>query len=281
MSSKPKKDVVSRASQELYFAMENGSLFSNSLKICRSLFFDESYISFISIAEKNGDLKSALTYLKEKLERKAESRKKLLEASVYPFFVLLLSIAASIFIGLFTNTADFPLLFKYIFILLLLCALLYFSIARVLSENTLFEAFTAVDFLLSNGIELSQAVACAIQLVGPSSPIGKLFENARIKLSYGMDLQKAFSYKKGPFENLFGIAHFASKINEAFYYADVGGSKNDLFGRIAAYLESEKERSRTICLSLIEPLFIAITGGFLLLLLLTFFMPLINDISWI
>ena len=51
--------------------------------------------------------------------------------------------------------------------------------------------------------------------------------------------------------------------------------------RMAACLEAENEKRRTVCLSLVEPLFIVIAGGFILMLLMTFFMPLINDIGWI
>ena len=72
---------------------------------------------------------------------------------------------------------------------------------------------------------------------------------------------------------------FDVRLKEAFYYADVGGSKNDLFGRIASYLKYKKEKSRAICFSLIEPVFIVVAGGFILIILLSFFMPLINGIG--
>ena len=228
----------------------------------------------MSLAEKNGDLKTALSYLKEKLERESEYRKKLAGVSVYPVFVVLLSVGASVFVGLYTNTADISLLAKYVFALLCVCVFLFLAIVKMLGENRLFEAFSAVDFLLQNGIELSEAVGCAIQIAGPSSRIGKLFENARIRLSYGMDLQNSFLSGEGYFE-------YSSKLREAFYYADAAGCKDDLFGRIAAYLKSEKERNREICLSLVEPLLIVIAGGFILVLLMTFFMPLINGIGWV
>lgn len=275
MRSKPKADSVSRAAASIYVSLENGSLFSNALKFCRALSFDDVYISFVSIAEKNGDLKTTLFYLKEKLEREADYKKKMTGALIYPVFVILIAIAASIFIGLYTKTADFQLLFQYLGGLILICSGLLFIIVKVLGENSLFEAFTAVDFLIRNGIELSEAVACAVQIAGPSSRIGRLFENARIKLSYGMDLQNAFGAINGCKSLLY------SRLKDALYYADAGGSKNDLFGRIAAHLAAEKERSRMLCLSLIEPIFIVITGGFILVLLITFFMPLINNTGWI
>ena len=271
MNSKPKKNAVSRAAGVIYTALENGSYFSNALRSCGEINFDAVYISFVSIAEKNGDLKTALTYLKEKLEREKECRKKIAEASIYPIFVIILAVTASIFIGIYTRSSDLWLLAKYVSALILVSLFMYLAVIKILSENCLYEAFSAVDFLVSHGVELSEAVACAIQIAGPSTKTGKLFENARVNLSYGMDLQQAFNCRNQE----------RSKLSEAFYYADVGGSKNDLFGKIAAYLKSEKDKKRIICFSLIEPVFIVITGLFILAILINFFMPLINEIGFI
>ena len=271
MSSKPRKNAVSRTAGYIYSALENGSYFSNALKSCSEINFDDVYVSFISIAEKNGDLKTALSYLKEKIEREKECRKKIAEASVYPFFVIILAVTASIFIGLYTSTADLWLLAKYVSALIFISIFMYLAVIKILSENTLYEAFSAVDFLVTHGVELSEAVGCAVQIAGPSTKTGKLFENARVNLSYGMDLQRAFSCR-----NKVG-AH----LSEAFYYADLGGSKNDLFGKIAAYLKLEKDKKRMICFSLMEPVFIVITGLFILSIMITFFMPLINEIGFI
>ena len=278
MSRKPGRDYVSRAAGIIYASLEKGNLFSNALRTCQIVSFDDVYISFIRLAEKNGDLKSAVTYLKEKLEREAADRKRLLGASIYPVFVVMISVAASIFIGLYTKTADLELLMKYVLVLAGVCTFVFFVILKMLGTDELCEAFIAVDFLVRNGIEISEAVGCAVQIAGPSSKTGRLFENARIKLSYGMDLQSAFG------QTSFGhpaFGHSQSKIKEVFYYADFGGSQEDLFGRIAAHLSEQKEKSRTLCLALIEPLFIVITGAFILAILMTFFMPLINGIGWL
>lgn len=269
ISRKPKRDAVKRAAFLIYSSLEGGCLFSNALKTCSEIKFDDVYISFILLAEKNGDLKSTVSYLRQKLKRKKEERKKLVEASIYPAFVILLSIAASVFVGVYTNTADFSSLTKYVVIFLCLCAFMYFLIFRMLVDDKLCEAFTAVDFLLKNGIELSEAVGCAVQVAGPSGSIGRLFENARIKLTYGMDLRSAFDCRS------------SRRFSEIFYYADTGGSQLDLFSRISANLEAQNEKRRSICLSLVEPVFITMAGGFILMILMTFFMPLINDISWI
>ena len=265
MSKKKKQDSVSKAAAGIYNALEKGSYFSNALKICSAVNFDEVYVSFISIAERNGDLKTTLLYLKQKLERQKECKKKIIEASVYPVFVILLAISACVFVGLYSDTADYYLLAKYSFVLISLCALMYTGLVKILSDNCLYEAFCAVDFLIQNGIELSEAVGRAVQIAGPSTKTGKLFENARLNLSYGMDLQTAFN--------------FNSKLNEVFYLADVGGSKNDLFGKIAAYLKEKNDKRRMLCFSFLEPLFIVVTGAFVLALIMTFFMPLINEVN--
>ena len=51
MSRKPLHDGVSRAAEALYKALENGSLFSNALRTCAAISFDDVYISFILLAE--------------------------------------------------------------------------------------------------------------------------------------------------------------------------------------------------------------------------------------
>ena len=273
MSKKPKRDAVKLAAFSIYYSLEGGSLFSNALKTCSAIKFDDVYVSFIRLAEKNGDLQSTISYLDQKLIRQKEERKKMIGASVYPCFVIFLSIAACIFIGLYTDTGDFYLLSKFIFTFLCICAAVFYLILKMLEEDKLCEAFTAVDFLMKNGIELSEAIACAVQLAGPSCNIGRIFERARIKLTYGMDLRSAFDCKTN------------KQFSELFYYADLGGGQGDnqldLFERISSRLKAQNDRRRNLCLSLIEPVFILLAGGFILMLLMTFLMPLINNVSWI
>ena len=46
-------------------------------------------------------------------------------------------------------------------------------------------------------------------------------------------------------------------------------------------LKKKDERRRALFMVLIEPLFIALTGAFLLLLVINFFMPFMTDFSWV
>ena len=86
MSRKPRQDAVSRATEALYKALENGSLFSNALRTCAAISFDDVYISFILLAEKNGDLKSAVSYLKESLKERRPGA----GVFLWPLFIRLL-----------------------------------------------------------------------------------------------------------------------------------------------------------------------------------------------
>ena len=164
MSRKPKQDSVSRAAHAIYSSLEKGSLFSNALKTCGAVQFDEAYISFVRLAEKNGNLKAAVSYLLKKLEREAEIRKRLFGASVYPAFVVVLAVSACVFTGFYTKTADYKLLARYVLALVFVCGAAFFVILKFLGNDKLYEAFVAVDFLLQNGIELSEAVSCAVHL---------------------------------------------------------------------------------------------------------------------
>lgn len=257
-----KESKVAKAASYIYECLENGNLFSNSLKTCSSILFDDVYISFVRLAEKNGDLRAAISYLYEKLNRRKKNQRKIFMVSLYPFFVICASIAACIFIGLMTETENWQLLVKDIFELLIVCSFLYGLIFYLIGDSKLAEAFMAVDFLVKKGIDVAAAVECAVQIAGPSSITGRKFEEAKRKLEYGMNLQNAFNC--------------GGKIEEAFYYADVAGSQTDIFSRVALYLNEEEEKRRTICMALVEPVFILIAGIFLMSLLMEYFMPFIN-----
>ncbi len=251
-----------RAAAYIYECLENGNLFSNSLKTCPVISFDAVYIAFVRLAEKNGDLRAAITYLHEKLERNQKNQRKIFMISVYPVFVVITSIVACIFIGLVIGSENWLNLINYVFVLILICAFLYFCIFMLIGDSKLSEAFMAVDFLVKKGIDVAAAVECAVQIAGPSSTTGRKFEDAKKKLEYGMNLQTAFSCR--------------GKIGEAFYYADVAGNQNDIFSRVALYLNEENEKRRSVCMALVEPVFILVVGIFLMSLLMEFFMPYLN-----
>lgn len=273
MKFKPEKklffgdgNIIQMAADYIYMGLAEGKLLSNALKSCPYINFPQVYISFILLAERTGDLRKTISFLNEKCKREKENRNKLVTAFIYPGFVILLAFCACIFL---CNYAGFNLnqMFNYFLILILVCIVLILIIKKVLSENKIYEAFLAAGFLIDSGASVLSAVECSINIVGPDSKCGKVFLDVKEKLEYGMDLFNAFRPYK--------------EFEEAFYFADKAGSKADVFEKIAIWMKENNDRKRNFCLILIEPLFIAVTGAFLLLLVMKFFLPYMNDFSWI
>lgn len=267
ISYKPGKtrDKVALAAKYIYEELETGNYISNAFKTCPYINFDEIYVSFLSLAERTGDLRKALNYLNLKYERTYENKLKLLEVSIYPCFVIVLSVLSCFFLITYFGLENRFELLQMVLVLLLICSLCFFIIARILSENRLYEAFMIIDFLLQSGVGLSSAVACGVNILGVHSKMGKAFEEAREKLEFGMSLQSALKLGK--------------LYEEGFYFADKAGGKTEVFGNMAVWINQKEERKRRICINIVEPVFILIAGLFLLTLMIKYFIPLIVNIG--
>lgn len=260
------KSQIMKAAEYLYRQLELGNPFSNSLRTCPFINFDDFYVSFITMAELTGDLKDAVSYLNRKLERKHKNRMKLLEACIYPVFVIFLAVISSFFLITYTEITSPLLIFKMIFILLICCFCIFLCISKVMCDDRLYETFLIIDFLLKAGVGMSEAVGCGVQILGINTRMGRIFQEAKEKLEYGVNLENALK--------------LGERYEEGFYMADKAGGKTEVFGKMAGWLNQKIERKRRICISLIEPVFLLITGVFLLCLVMNIFMPFMNDMKW-
>ena len=93
-----KNKVITQAAENIYNSLLNGLAFSNALKLCPFIEFDLLYISFIRFAERSGNLEKTLLFLKQRGRREQENISKVVEACVYPAFVIVLSIVAGCFL---------------------------------------------------------------------------------------------------------------------------------------------------------------------------------------
>jgi len=274
---------LSRAAREILSDIRRGNLFSNTLVKNRFIRFDYTYIAFICYAEKTGNILQSIQFLKERCERKEENLHKVISASLYPLFVILLAIVVCVSLCihgndwfgsfLFDSTLVKNSLIKAVSGLLLFCFAACFLIQKNLGENKLYEAFLAVNFLVSSGIDVSTAVGYGILVTGPGTRYGKLFQKAKDKLEFGMNLRDAFTEKEGKKE-LF--SKWQKELDEALFFAQKGGEKNNVFEKVCKWMEKENQKRRLICLSVLEPLFIAVTGFFLLILMGNLMIPLMN-----
>lgn len=276
-----KRTEIQKASDYIKKELMRGNCFSNALSSCPFITFDQIYISFVSFSEFTGKLSETLLFLKKRTDRKAANKSKLIEASLYPAFIVLLAIATCFYLSVYTKSISSGVIqnkdffqntnvFFPVFILLTLCFLIYRFISNSLGENKLYEAFLAIDFLIKSGVRISNAVGAGIIITGPGTKYGNLFQKAKERLEFGMDVYNAFDSFK-----------LNSELKNAFYYAHMAGNKADVFAKIAVSMGASDEKKRHRCLSLVEPMFIGITGMFLMLILVSYMMPLMANTNWI
>lgn len=264
---KPKLGKIQKTAEFLFQALKEGKNLSNAMQTCPYISFDKTYISFILVAEKTGNLKETIEYLDKKCTREKNNREKLCSTLVYPIFVICLTGFLSYFlITQFGFEKRNVIYFVFICLFIFLLSV-FLVINRVFGNCKLYEAFLGTSFLINAGCSISLALDSVIPIVGENSNIGRVFSDAKEKIEYGMDYKSAFCFK-GYFE-------------EAFYYADNAGNKNDVFKKIADWMGEKDRKRKEICLMLVEPLFITITGAFLLFLVIYLFLPIMSDLSWI
>lgn len=268
---------VKLAGQNLYDSLRQGSTFSSALKTCPFIEFDLLYVSFVSFAERSGFLEQTLIFLKDKCLREEENNSKVIEACLYPAFVIILSVAAALLFFIysksFTDEIYSSLLFSFYF-LILFCITAFIILKKILGTNKLYEAFLAAGFLVNGGESLANAVKDAVNILGYESREGQLFAQAGKKLSYGLSLKAAFELDSWN-------RSLRSQLEDAFFYAENTGAQKDLFEKIALWLNAKDQKRRAVCLKLLEPFFIAGTGIFLLIFLMNLVLPVFNQVTMI
>ncbi len=280
---KKNNKFISETAIQISESLKNGNLLSTSLKKSSFIKFDSVYISFIRFAEITGNLVAIITFLKERCQRKKENTNTIISASIYPLFVIFLSVFASLFLVFFSDNFIFGEgnfikseqkfeILKSLFVFVIFTFLIFYLLYRNLSENKIYEAFLAIGFLLKNGINMSVAIGYGVFIVGSESKEGKKLNLVKERLEIGMDLKSAFGIGK---EKCFKIKNFEN----AIYYAERGGGKSDVFEKIAELLKEELEQRRKIGLTFVEPLFVGLAGLFLIVLVMNFFMPILTNLG--
>ena len=266
-----KKSKLQKTCEYLHKELMNGNRLSFALQTCHFLAFDAVYISFIGFSEITGNLEKTLRFLKERCERQEETQNRLIEALLYPAFVMILAILGVWYMQnrLFTGMGEGRNAGGGVIILLGVCFAVFGMIVRNLKEDKLYEAFLAIGFLVDCGVNVSLAVDAGVIILGAENKYGKYFLNAKKKLENGMDVYDAFEDFR-----------FDKGLKNTLYYARMAGNNTQIFEKVAMRMNVEDEKKRKRIISMVEPLFIGITGMFLLFLMVTYFMPLMTDTSW-
>lgn len=275
-----KKKIIN-AAQEIYGFMLQGLSFSAALSKCTEISFDVSYVTFISFSELTGKLSESISFLKRKNDEQKENSQCLIGACVYPVFVIFLAVVFCTllivngnnlvpgFQNLWTRENQLKLIKN---ILLLICISIFSLnfLLKNLNRNKTYEAFVVVNFLIESGMNMSIAFSYAALVLGETTKEGKLFMQAKDRLSLGMDLKTAFGIEQNNYLKIPGL-------KTALYYAQKGGSKENVFEKVAATIKEKDDQRRKICLSLIEPLLIGITGMLLIVFVINLIQPVLMN----
>lgn len=261
------RNKLAKTAEYFYQQLEAGNYISNAFRTCPYINFNDFYVSFISIFERYGDLRCAIDYLNKKCERHHKNVMKVFEAGIYPLFIIGVAVFSGLIFVHFTEEKNYELFVKIMAGFILISTGVFLIIFKILSENRLYEAFILIDFMMKSNVGIAEAVNCAVQILGKNTKYGRIFLDAKEKLGFGMSIQNAL--------------RLGDRFEEGFYFADKAGGKTEVFGKMAVWLYEQDENKRNICIRLMEPVFILLTGIFILILLLNFFMPLATNNNWL
>jgi len=265
-------ETVKETARFLYEYLEKGFRFSMALRKCETIYFDDTFILFVSFSEQTGKIVETMEFLAGRSSRRIENINHIVEACIYPVFVIVMAVAGAfvLFFWCGKNTAlltelepannpDYLNIFVKAFsFLICFCTGFFYSVKKMLGEDKVYEAFLAADFLARSGVNLAESIGAGIQVAGIDSEYGRRLLDVKTQVENGKNLKEAFVF-------------LGKKLRHKLGYVRTGGRECDVFGKVTAALYQESERRRRICISLIEPVFLLGTGTFLVILLWNIF----------
>lgn len=283
--SKLSNKKIKRTSSYMADEIGKGSSLSSVFQKCPYISFDKIYVSFVSFSEETGRLSQTMKFLSERCRRKKELLGSFCSALIYPAFIFFIVSFLILFLSFFGNRipggglfSDFnknEMLKDFIWsfvTFIFLSMTVFMGLWTSASDNRLYEAFLAGGFLVENGVNVSTAVGMVAEIQGIESKNGRVFVKAREGLEYGMGIHSAFCS--------YADANFKKKVEVALLLAEETGTKNQVLNKIAMNLKKENDRKRKLCISLVEPAFILVTGIFLIQIVMRFVYPMFSGFGF-
>ncbi len=271
--------------------------------------FDQIYVSSIKAGENSASLDKVFNELSSYLEKQYLAQSQLQSALVYPILLLVVSlgviyalvsivlpqvveqfISTNIELPLITkillNLSDiFPFIFGSLGFVIALSILFYNS--KFISINA--KTFIAKLFLKSpifgNLILFSQTsrfcasmhlmLSAGLNTVDGLAIAKNTFTNQYLKKDFTAILSKV---KRGQsLSNAFSSSNvFPSVFKQLLSSGDIGNQVATMFLNIRDYLEQEVDTKKNIILTLLQPLVILFMGGFVMLIVLSIMLPLLQ-----
>jgi type II secretory pathway component PulF len=244
------------------------------------VYFTPLYLTLIRAAELTGSIEGVLESILTDLRRKQQARELLGGVMVYPVMIIAVAFIGTLVIivkglplfaqsGLLSGPAGEDavrgIIMAGIF-LLLSGGLLLWVYSRIFGKDSAeYRIFYMLAFLLQNNITLADALSQGIAAMGETKP-GKALMGIKKDVLSGVRLSQAFSRSR----------FFSPYVTGWLAVADENGDIGGVVYNIAVFFQRRDYRIREIAAKCIEPAVIVITGGYLLIIMLTVILPILT-----
>jgi type IV pilus assembly protein PilC len=262
--------------------LKKGGGFANALAYAsgKIIVFPERYLGLIRSAERTGKIDTALERIAGDLKRKIKARETIAAAMMYPAAIAVIALLGTIILiykgipffaesgilsGVFLFQAITSVVFAGTFLFTLGIFLSFACYKLFIHESAYFRVFYELSFLLEGDISLPEALTHCIMALGENK-WGRALAFIKKDIIAGGRVAAAFE----------STAVFPAYITGWLNIGDKNGEIKTVCRRIAEYYQIHDERRREIVLRCIEPLFIVITGVYLLILIQGIILPILT-----
>jgi type II secretory pathway component PulF len=276
------EEPVREAAVKLMGVLKKGGGFADGMRYAsgNGFLFPEIYQGIIRSSEQTGKVDAAIAHIVRDLERKIKARETISAAVLYPAaiaFIALLGTAALLYKGIpffsesgilagaFLTQAVRSVLSAGSFLLASGVLLTFLCYTLFVRDSAEFRIFYELSFLLEGGISLTDAITHCIMSIGENK-WGRALAYAKKDLISGGPIAAAFE-KTGVFP-----AYITGWLN----IGDKNGEIKTACRRIAEYYQRQDEKRRDMVIRCTEPLFIVLTGLYLLILIQGIILPILT-----
>ncbi len=267
---------IKKCGAEISHSLEEGISLASAFSECEIIYFDAKYVSFISCAERTGNLADTVKYLLKRYESNRKNRNEFAGNCLYPFFILLSVFVLSVF--MFFNfekiIPDFSLGFdssgykRNAFcgfisgnIFLFACLIIFILFAnKWIKENEVLDSINAISFMVINKIDMNEVLETSMMFAKRNRELKKTLVKARNSMNTGISFSKAFEDLGYNFSVYLELSEISGNMENAFLQIQQSLEKNN------------KEVNKKIS-KFLEPVLIGILTVYILILLKTVIMP--------
>lgn len=267
---------IKKCGAEIMRALEEGVSLASAFSECEIIDFDAKYVSFISCAERTGNLTDTVKYLLVRYEGNRKSRNEFAGNCLYPSFILISVFLLSVF--LFFNVEkivpDFSLdfdsscykrnaIFGFVSgnIFLFACSFFFILFAnKRMKENEVLDSINAISFMVTNRIDMNEALEISMLFAKRNRKLRNTLMKARNGMNTGISFSKAF-------EDL------GYNFSVYLELSEISGNMENAFLQIQRSLEKNNKEVNKKIGKFLEPVLIGILTVYILILLKMVVMP--------